>query len=345
MIVGVCGYGFSGSGALLDLLNAFENIYIADQIEFSITYKPDGIEDLYRSIVELPVRYFSSDSSIRRFLQYGKRQNKRLNLKTNGKFEELFKEYVNSIVQVSWIGNTTVHAYQESGLRYFFMQKLSRRIRKVLEKKAGFYPKCNLPPDKKMYLSVMDEEQFMSITKKFIKAFIKELCGGKEYEYTVLDQAFPANNPVHYFKYYDDPRAIIINRDPRDIYLLAKFSLGMNGKFIPSDNVENFINYYKCLMRSRNQITDNRILEINFEDLVYDFESCVATICKFIGIDTNYNKEKTKFDPSKSINNTQLFLKHPEYSADISRIEEELGGFLYDFKSFGVVPKFDTKSF
>lgn len=345
MVIGVCGYGFSGSGALLDLLNAFENVYVADQIEFSITYKPDGIEDLHRSIVELPVRYFSSDSALRRFLQYAKRQKKRFNLKTNGKFESLVREYINTLIQVTWVGNTTVHAYQESGLRYFFWQKLSRRIRKELERKLGFYPKRSLPPDKKMFLSVMDEEQFMCATKKFLRGFIKGLCGGEEYEYIVLDQAFPANNPAHYFKYYDDPKAIILNRDPRDIYLLAKFSLGMNGRFIPSDNVEDFIAYYKCLMQSRNRTANDNVQEINFEDLVYDFDASVAKICEFIGIDACYNKEKTRFDPSKSINNTQLFLKHPEYSADISRIEDELGEFLYNYSAFGIVPKFDTKSF
>ena len=120
MDVGVCGFGFSGSGAVLDLLKEYNDVTVADKVELSFIYKPDGLNDLLYNICISPSRYFSSDSSIRRFIQYMKRNRKLYNGLTNGNFDQYLDDFLNEIVEVKWKGSTSVHTYQDKGFSYFF---------------------------------------------------------------------------------------------------------------------------------------------------------------------------------------------------------------------------------
>ena len=44
-----------------------------------------------------------------------------------------------------------------------------------------------------------------------------------------------------------------------------------------------------------------------------------------------HTMKKTKFNPEKSIYNTQLYLKNPEYKAECDIIAKELSEYIYDF--------------
>lgn len=344
MILGVCGFGFSGSGALLDYLKCYDDIYVADKMEMSLIYKPDGIQDLYNSVVLNPVRYFSSDSAIRRFLRYMHRQEKRYNRITNGEFSILLERYINTIIQVEWKGNTTVHSYQDEGFSYLIRQKLARAIRQRFE--SRFFPiKRNCWPDKKMYYSYIEEDFFKKETIFFLKSLISSIIDERNASIIAIDQLFPANDPEKYFWYVGDSKAIVVLRDPRDLYLLAKTSLGMSGRFIPSSNAKDFVTYYKGLMKSRREVQSDKVLTIFFEDMIYDTERTVNVIETFLNISGNKNLVKSNFDPKISINNTQLFLKYPEYINDIDYIAVNLKQYLYNFKNYSLKPEFNIKSF
>ena len=139
---------------------------------------------------------------------------------------------------------------------------------------------------------------------------------------------------------------VIIDKDPRDLYILAKKALGIRGRFIPTDSVDSFIDYYKAIMTysaKTNEMSPN-ILHIHFEDLIYDTDHSIARIKSFLRISGDMDK-KTEFYPEKSINNTQLFRRYPEYGRDIERIEQELACWLYDFSRFDMTPTFNGKQF
>ena len=71
MIIGVCGTGYCGSSAITDYLHECENVAVSPyDIEFMFIYDVDGLDDLRHHIVERPVRFFSSDAAIKRFLRY-----------------------------------------------------------------------------------------------------------------------------------------------------------------------------------------------------------------------------------------------------------------------------------
>lgn len=344
MQLGVCGFGYSGSGAVLDLLKEYEGVNVADKVELSFTFKPDGLNDLRRAICTEPTRHWSSDTAIRRFKQFMKRKRRIYNRATNGEFGPLSDEFIESITQVKWAGYTGTHYYQDSNISFFFNQLLALHIRVLYEKL--FKPiSLNLLPQKPMFYAYMTEAEFNHLAHDFVQKVLARITD-KPDTIIAVDQLFSANRPQDSFTYFEDPRAILVLRDPRDTYLLAKRAVGIYSKFIPTDDVESFIKYYRGLMMSRSYgESKNSILEINFEDLIYHYEDTRKTIEAFLNLSHRKDDEPSYFKPEVSINNTQLWKRYPHYDADIKRIEEELGEYLYHFESFNIQPTFNTPAF
>ena len=179
----------------------------------------------------------------------------------------------------------------------------------------------------------------------FVSNMMSAMQGESKAKIRAIDQAFSANNPRASFPYFLHPKAIIVLRDPRDIYLLAKCTLGLSGSFIPTDNVADFITYYSGLLNSMKDIADdNDILTIHFEELIYNPEGGRKKIERFLGIEDRI-ADKRYFKPEISINNTQLWLKHTNYAEDIEQIEKQMGEYLYPFEMFAMKPSFNVKSF
>ena len=341
--LGVCGYGFSGSGAVLDLLKEYSGVTVADKVELSFIYKPDGLNDLYHNICESPSRYFSSDSSIRRFIHYMNNLRKPYNKITSNQFDNILDCFLSELIEVQWKGSTSVHSYQAQGFIESLYQKIGRRIRKRVEKICGPTRK-HIIPEKTMYYSGLTEDAFLHISRIFVQDLIREIQGDKECKVRAIDQAFSANNPKVCFPYFENPRAIVVLRDPRDIYLLAKCSLGFSGSFIPSDDVSSFIKYYKGLLDSVRYNEDPDILTICFEDLIYNNRYAREQIESFLGI-YEKNGYMTSFKPEISINNTQLWRKEKTYIKDIQEIEKHMENYLYPFANYTQKPSFNIKSF
>ena len=345
MIVGISGYGFSGSGAVIDLLSDYSTVKIASESEISFIYKPDGIDDLKRALVDEPVRYYACDSAIRRFMQYMKRSSRELNYWTNGEFTTISNDFIESLIQVKWQGSTMTHYTQDQGLEYLLRQRLARSIRRRIEKRIG--PICRpFPPDKEMYYSIMDEDEFISLTRRFLIRLITAMTGDpQKFTHIIVDQLFSADNPEKDFIYFDNVKAIVVSRDPRDLYILSRTRTGMDGRFIPSDNVDDFLRYYAGLMRGNKVKDSTNVLTVRFEELVYRSEETRKRIESFLGLSNTSKVKTSKFDPKKSINNTQLFFRYPRFSSDIERIQNTLGEYLFDFEHYNMKPDFDTATF
>ena len=325
MIIGVCGFGFSGSGALLDWLKDYPEVFVLDKFEFSFVYKPDGLCDLGNAICYHPARYFSSDSAIRRFKQYMSRMQKKLNSYSKGEFQSVLNEYLSKIIQLSWSGSTSVHYYQASFLDFIFRQSVARHIRRLIENKLHYFPSQSYWPEKKMYFSVMNEDDFLLASKNFITGIIDGIAREEKNRVIVLDQCFAANDPKESFKFFDCPKAITVVRDPRDNYLLAKKGYGFGTSFIPRQRVEDFVIYYRGLMESRRyDKSDHNIIEVQFEDLIYNPTETFSELEQTLGLSHIDVGEFSHFKPDISINNTQLWYKYPQFNDEIKIIEREL---------------------
>ena len=75
-----------------------------------------------------------------------------------------------------------------------------------------------------------------------------------------------------------------------------------------------------------------RIVRIKLEDLIYNYDATISAIFQKLGWDeATHTAKKTKFNPDRSINNTQLFRKNEQYANECEIIAKELPEYLYDF--------------
>ncbi len=331
MIVGVCGFGSTGSGAVMDFLREFEEVSAGRNMELSFLYDPDGILEMENRLVKNPIRFYSGDAAIKRFrdivysydlTQYVKRY---MSLE---KFRQYSEEYISDLIVTECEGSLWHFDRRRADtLQYILKYRIGGKYLRIFDKLHIEQPEKFF--NHKMYIPVHDE-RFYTATRKYITNLLNEMCDFSK-EIVAIDQPFPSNNPECCFKFFDHPcKAIIVNRDPRDLYLLSKVtSVGWEMRFTPTKHVKDFISYYRDQMSLLKYNTKN-VLYIQFEDLIYEYDSTIKKIMEFLNICKHVSPKK-HFDPSISIANTQLILRYPNLKKDIYRIESELSEYLYKF--------------
>lgn len=338
-VIGACGYSGTGSSAVSDLLREYPETQVIDQCEFILPYEPDGLADLEYHLFDGLSKFSSSNTAIYRFrkaIRGG--QFRYIRELTHGKIIEFADDYLDELTQCCWVGsdpadlcNQRIRDLAVRAVRKFHMGK----IYYGLEKYAGH--ELNLFPMNTMWFS-SHPDNFYSATKRFVSRVLNEIQPVDPSKKLVLDQPFPGNNPQKCFPYFDDPMAIVVDRDPRDLYLLTKEFWFESDAWrpLPTNTAEQFVAYYKGL-RFKDMLDDSeRVLRIQFEDLVYRYDDTRQKIEAFCGLSSNANP-RSSFDPSKSVNNTQLFHYYPGYKKELDYISSELGEYLYPFEQFGSI--------
>lgn len=321
-IITTTGYGGTGSSAISDLLKEFKNCYSYGNFEFRFLQDPDGIMDLEYKLVE-NINRLNNDTAIKRFKKYCKLISNNngwwcdYNNIFEGQFNDLTKKYIENLINFSWQGSW--HQDEVSGENKITYKAIIYRIMRALKLKKY------LTKNEKMYFS-MPKENFYLYTREYLKELF-QILNKENKEYLVLDQLVPALNTKKYMKYFDNIKVIIVDRDPRDLYIINKEF--WNEGWIPSD-IEIYIQWYKLLRE--NKESDRNILYLKFEDLIYKYENTLDEIIKFLNESRENHINKMKFfNPAVSKNNTQLFLSFNKYKKEVEKIERELGEYCYKF--------------
>lgn len=338
MIIGTCGFTGTGTSAASDYLKEYRTVCAIDNIEVIIAHAPDGLEDLDYQLNQHCAKYTSSVVALERFRRhvYNYFVRSTRDKKKQQEILLLTDQFLKSIVQISWRGMGAIdyQLYSNSN-KYFNMPiyKLRKKIARVLPKKV----RASVYPLHKMEFSIKPE-CFEERAKEFTHALI-ELLGGDYSKTIVLDQPFSGNNPLAGMKYFDDAKAIVVDRDPRDLYVQAKYfsQVAGEGYSIPTSNVQAFTEYFKRL-RSTSFFLDNsndysEVLRIRLEDLIYEYDRTSELIDLFCGLNRT-DKDRRFFDPNMSIANTQLFKRYPVPSEDIEYIENNLSEYLFPFEKY-----------
>lgn len=319
MIIGICGFSWSGSGAVLDFIRDFNETQVGES-EFIFPYYPGSLVDLDFAVNNACCKCISSVIAFHRFKKAGKLL---LEKSTKRKINSLMDEYISSLIDCKWVGS--VQGTDEI-LKKNFCSRLFKKICWKFPKFGEHIRHMNKSPYVDCYLSIKPKD-FTEKTQQFIDGVLAS-SGFNLNKNIFLDQPFPGNNPRICMKYFRDSKCIIVNRDPRDLYLLAKVYYKGVALSIPTDSVEAFINFYQS-MRKMEENSPN-ILSINFEDLIYDFKNSSQKILDFCNLDEK-DYFMNNFDPNKSINNTQLFNIDTKFCDDIKIIEKALSCYLYNF--------------
>lgn len=342
MIIGACGFVGTGSSAITDYLRGFEEVNVIDNFEFQLSHAPDGLEDLNFQLNQHCAKYTSSVVALERFRRYffgsiiynnkNKSQNKAL-IKACDKFIE-------AVTQATWVGHGAIdyqlycgRNYEKKYINSFFSRAAWRAQKKISHmrgKEISGYPLHNMN-------FALQPKEFDAHAKQLIVDVLSIL--GVDFKKKIaLDQPFSGTNPCLGFPYFDDPRAIVIDRDPRDLFLVSKNFYRVNGTGyqIPA-NVEEFVKYYRSLRECRFYDANTKgVLSIQFEDLVYEYEETAKKINEFCELKEENRKEKV-FDPAVSIRNTQLIRRYPQDKKYVDYIEKMLPEYLYDFTAYGDV--------
>lgn len=346
MIISTCSFGSTGSSVITDYLKEFDNVRVMDAVEMTWISAVDGIIDLDYHLNNPHCRTADSICAIDRYRELCKRKLPLFEKCGVSKetFEKSVEEFINAIVMTSWKWVKPTY-----GSPSFWVELKDRIYRKTKLKKIYKWQLSNKRqwegyPYEDVYLSVRPRN-FEIAVKKHIKD-VMSAFGAKDHEHLAFDQLFPGNNPQACFKYFDDPYAIVVDRDPRDIYVFGKTVLikGAAGHIMPLNNVKDFVIYYRALRDNQPYKEKNeRILTLRFEDLVYNYDTATRKIREFLHIGEN-PKPKSVFDPSLSIANTQVWKRYQEFNKDIEYIEAELKEYLFDFEGYPE-PDFNAKMF
>ena len=346
MVIGTCGFASTGSSAVSDYLKEFDENQVFDQFEFTLPYLPDGLEDLEYHLTQHVVRDDSSGIAIPRFRRcLQKKFESTLNQNFSvspSQLSDVTEKFIKSIVQLQWktAKRTDVLLNPSWFYNFFGYRVMKCHVLPYIQRRRGKV--VDLWPYRNVEVSIFPEN-FQEASRQFIKDILT-LMGADFNKNIVLDQPFLGSNPTRSFRFFDNPKAIVVDRDPRDNYLFTKLVLYKKENIMPVDDVKTFVKYYR-LFRDNHPYKQPHpdVLCLHFEDMVYNYDNSTKRIREFCNLPEN-PRQKSVFDPNLSMANTQLYLRYPEYKDDIAYIEQELPEYLFDFEDYPQ-PTFTGKMF
>ena len=318
----VIGYGWSGSSAVVDLMKEFSGNW-DPEVEFRIIKDPHGVMDLEYALLEkwdaLNVDIASRDFlDFASFLNQNESKFKR-GINYDNVFHGKFMEYTEN-----FIDEISDYRYKSYWWIFNYRMKYSKWLaKKVLNK---FIPQEYV---ENMYFSAVDEKKFYNSVRKYMGKLIDAVAQETECKNIILDQAVPAQHPMKAFDYFNDAKVIVVDRDPRDIYCdLIELRRLIGSDIAVTHDVGKFVKWHKKY-REGNQLVNERILRIQFEDLVLHYEDTVNRIVDFVGDDAMTHVQQFEyFDPAISRKNVGKYLNFP-YQDEIRVLEQELKDYLY----------------
>lgn len=330
-VITCAGYYNTGSSAVTDYFSEFDNIKSFGEVEIRFLQEPDGVATLESNIIDHPHRH-NTTHAIKRFIKYSKFENgnflsKRYRKIWGDSYWKYTMEYLNDIVQLSSISYWRQDKIARGEIFYMLDALLTTLTLKVGGKKCitSFLHFSK----ERGYFTSIDKRAFYSATQKYTHSLFKEIADQKEY--LMLDQLVPPSDIDRYFNYVKNLYVVVVDRDPRDLYILTK--LVPFYEVVPHP-LDEFCKWYKITRKQAGKEGENsRILRIYFEDLIYRYDETTDKLKRLIGIDdVHHTKKHCFFKPEKSMENTQLWKKYPKYTEDIKYIERELGSYLYKYE-------------
>ncbi len=321
-IVSVSGFCATGSSAAFDLLCEYSNVK-SFPYEFRILKESDGFFDL-GNILKNNWQDLNVDIAIRRFINLYERFSRSTkwyrplsygyNDLLGGKFEPLLEVFLNDLGVRSWYGSWPYHWHEYNAVKWFLYRVL-----------AKFHQENIMYKSDKMY--IVSYENFLNATKKFMNSICDIIADGDTKKMLVFDQLIPTGHCDEFMQMIDESKMIVVDRDPRDVFVR-----GLIWPFIPTDNVDDFICWFKTIRdNSYSYVLNNKnVLLLRFEDLIYKYDESVAKIEHFLGLyPSQHTEPMTQFIPEKSAKNTMTWEKLPKQT--VIKIENELGEYCYDF--------------
>ena len=337
------GFYGTGSSAITDLIREYENVSCQDDYEVRFLYDPDCISDLEYNIIDNPNRH-NTGHAVKRFKKQMKMLDhvwcfNRYNKYFDGIFMPAVEKFCKSIVINEYKSAWHYDVYERGNL-FYILSRIYSNINVKLHKLIGLplNGRGLVSKNEVSYLTILDRKKFLDAVCELTSTVIHSKNKFNK-EFVLLDQLVPPSNIKRYSRYVENLKVIVVDRDPRDIYLLEKEL--WKGTIAPTNNVEIFCDWYKWTREL--YYSDDRCmncLNLKFEDLIYKYEETLNKIERFFGLKPeNHKKKKEFFNPNISIKNTQLWKIYHGYEKDIEYIEKKLASYCYNFPSERIISR------
>jgi len=345
------GYVLSGKSAVLELLQEFDGYYTASRdCEFELLRMSGGLRDLEHALTNRwnPTSATLAISKFSKIVNALGRSPKSYDLngqfnsfatkyddRFHGKFTKISKVYIEKLIEFCIDSHTNTPYFFNTKTQYFLDRLMIKSKVKNMYKQQEI--KFTVLPEKFYKLTRDYLDQLFNVHNEFDT--ITKICGPtvkyERYNSFVLSNCCEPYNASAGLNLFNNCKQIVVDRDPRDIYLFTKTEdphsglghLGHSGE----ENIDTFITRYRYLRERSEPFVGSDRMFIYFEDLVLNYHDSVARIIKFLGEDSSIHKHKKKFfDPEKSLSSVGLW-KQNTYSADIAKIENMLPEFCRDY--------------
>lgn len=326
-VITCIGFHGTGSGAVDDLLKEFDNCPSAKKgVECRFLQDPDGISDLEYNLIDNPHR-LNSGFALKRYLRFAKAHERTYKKIFGDKWLEYSRDYIDSLISDRYLGYWHCDLLLLNPLiRLFYYFR--RAVNKVMPRKLKKPRYYNYFPNIEYFHSYISREEFIEKTQNYCERLCY-LLNPNDCKFVLLDQCVATSNIPRYISYIKNLKVIVVDRDPRDLYI----NQSLNGQHVLPKDPKIFARVYKDQRKMMRRIpTDLHVLQLKYEDLIYNYDDTVKQIMEFIGQDANHHiRKKQLFNPEVAIKNTKLWERFPQYSEEIKVIEGTLKEFLYKY--------------
>lgn len=329
------GYMGSGSSAVTDLLSEVKGYNCKNEnFEYVFMHCPDGLFDLEDKLL-IGNNALRCDEALHSFYDcmnqlyldkhYWVADYKH---KIHADFIKCCEVFIDSLIderlpKCYWY-------YQEKNSIHVFIQRIINII-------VSFFSFGKIPVKpalqyNEMWISYPSQTEFYTEAKKFLNCIFIKMGIGKSN--LVLDQLLLPHNLYRMDYYFDgNCKVIVVERDPRDVFLLNKYYWNSMNTPIPYPlDVKSFCTYYYKMRECEKKYCGANVLRIHFEDLVYFYKKTVREIFDFLDIsECDHTRKFTKLIPEKSALNTQLFNRDHRFEDEAKYIEDKLSTYIYTF--------------
>ena len=330
--ISCASYYGSGSSAITDFVSEFQNIYSFTNEEFHFIQDPDGISDLEFNLIENFNRH-NSGHALKRYKKLvdfycGNIFGKKYEAFFYGNWKKYSYEYIDELTDFTYRG-WWQNDLMDRGNFYYFRKRILNKILRMTVWKNNPERTLNTMKKEITYCSHPSEEFFLESTKNYIEKLFSSVS--ENFDTVMVDQIVPPTNLKRYLRYFNDIKVVVVDRDPRDIFVLEKY-VWKDG-VIPTE-VKEFCKWFKYTREHRKyeNLNDNNVQFIQFEDMIFHYDYITSRLIEWLNLDERMHFEKRKkFNPDKSIKNIQCWKKINCNIEEIYYIENELKDYLYDF--------------
>ena len=297
IIIGTSSFAQSGGSAITNILEEFSNFSV---LRGGATFECKFFtENIFALETALKIGN-GIDKAVKTFLYNAQKASKEFDYKNNfgPEFLNYTIEYIDSVTE-NYLGavhkdydyvflDPAEHAIFSKAQR-LYNYKYGKRIYEAYE---PYQWKPSYIPFGKVYYGNFPND-FYDKTHEYIEKVFAPLYE-KNKRYVLADALYSASiSTPQELMYYKNSKALIANRDPRDLYVMNKEIYGE--WYMPTWNVDRWIEYYRykrqCIKPQKENNSEN-ILHLEFESLIYNYEESLEKIKKFLNLKDSEHTKK-----------------------------------------------------